>query len=294
MRPGRGLRRRLGLMRAVARDPDLLWVPPGHFYSPVPSRDDRARASAVAARTRELPGVDLRPEHQLALIEELAGLVADLPLGPERGEHRYGFANPFYSWGDGLTYAGMLLRSRPRRVVEVGCGWSSALLLDIDELRLGGATDITFVEPFPEVLEGLARPGDLDGRLLRTPVQQVPVEVFTALDDGDVLFIDSTHVSKAGSDVNHLVFEVLPALRPGVLVHVHDVLHPFEYPAGWLREGRAWNEAYLLRAFLQFNAAFSVELMSTWVAREHAGWLSEHLPDYLRNPGGSLWLRRTA
>ncbi len=289
-----GLRRHLQTLLAVGRDRHLVWVPPGHFYSPLPSRADQARAQVVATRQTDLAGVDLRPASQVALLEELAAVVGDLRLTTDPGPHRYGFDNPFYSWGDGLTYAGMLMLHRPRRVVEVGCGWSSALLLDVDELHLDGGTEITFVEPFPEVLEGLARPGDLEGRLLRTPVQEVPAEVFGALDDGDVLFIDSTHVTKAGSDVNHLVFEVLPSLRPGVLVHVHDVFYPFEYPPAWLEEGRAWNEAYLLRAFLQYNSAWQVELMTSWVARGHAGWLREHLPDYLRNPGGSLWLRRTA
>jgi hypothetical protein len=124
-------------------------------------------------------------------------------------------------------------------------------------------------------------------------VQEVPLEVFDALRDGDVLFIDSSHVSKIGSDVNHLFFRVLPRLAPGVRVHVHDVAGNLDYPREWLDEGRAWNEQYLLRAFLMYNRAFAVEFFTGWLFNRRHAFLREHLPLCAEGGGGQIWLRRT-
>ena len=185
----------------------------------------------------------------------------------------------------------MLRHLAPKRIVEVGSGWSSCAMLDVNDRFLRGGATCTFVEPYPELLRDLT-PGDhLDIRAM--PVQDVELELFTDLGDGDVLFIDSSHVAKVGSDVNHLVHEVLPRLRPGVVVHVHDILFPFEYPREWVLQGRAWNEAYVLRAFLEFNAGYTVELFLSHLAARHRDALAAALPLAMRSPGSSLWLRRT-
>jgi methyltransferase family protein len=276
------------------RDPTLDYVPPGHFFSPVPGRADREAAIAeLDRRLASIPGVELHVDGQMKLLERLARWYEGLPFsdGPD-GRHRYHLENPHYSYTDGIVYACLLQELRPARVVEVGCGWSSALLLDVDEEMLGGGTDITFVEPHPQTLKRITRPGDLEGRLRQTPVQAMTLEPFTALVDDDILFIDSTHVARCGSDVNYLFFEVLPRLNPGVYVHVHDVFYPFEYPVKWLREGRSWNEDYLLRAFLQFNSAFEIVLFADYMVREHKDWFAERMPKCLLNSGGNIWLRR--
>jgi len=129
-------------------------------------------------------------------------------------------------------------------------------------------------------------------RIVPSRLQDVPLATFEALESNDILFIDSTHVGKTGSDVNHLFFEILPRLASGVHVHVHDIFYPFEYPKEWVYKGRAWNEAYMTRAFLQYNAAFRIALMNTFMQRFHADFFREKMPLCLRNPGGSLWLRR--
>ena len=95
-----------------------------------------------------------------------------------------------------------------------------------------------------------------------------------------------------GSDVNYLFFEILPVLEPGVIVHVHDVLWPFEYPRTWVLEGRAWNEAYLLRAFLQYNSTFEVMLFNAWIGQAARDLAAELMPEFLVNPGGSFWMRK--
>jgi hypothetical protein len=154
-------------------------------------------------------------------------------------------------------------------------------------------TAFTFIDPDTSTLDALLRPGDRErATIVRAKLQDVPLTTFDSLEANDILFIDSTHVSKTGSDVNRIVFDILPRLAPGVHVHFHDVFYPFEYPKEWVYEGRAWNEDYILRAFLEFNDAFEIVLFGTWLARFHRELLGELMPLTLENPGGSLWLTR--
>ena len=275
------------------RDVYETWVPPGHFYSPFPDLVDYdRRGAALREPDRELLGIDLREQEQLELVEVLGALVADIAF-PERpdGTTRYWFDNPAYSYGDGTVLHGMLRLLRPRRIVEVGSGHSSAMILDTVEGWLDG-TQLTFVEPYPELVQGLLRPGDAERVMIHeVAVQDVDLHLFEALEAGDVLFIDSTHVVKPGSDVNHLVFEVFPRLRRGVWVHLHDIFFPFEYPEAWVREGRAWHEAYLLRAFLLFNPRFEIRWFQDLLWLRHRDRL-ERLPWVTTNPGANLWLEK--
>ena len=118
------------------------------------------------------------------------------------------------------------------------------------------------------------------------------MDVFSRLRAGDVLFIDSSHVSKVGSDVNYIFFNILPALQTGVRIHFHDVFYPFEYPEQWILNGRSWSEAYLLRAFLQFNQTFEVELFPNHLIRFHPEFFQKHMPLCVKDPGGSIWIRK--
>lgn len=272
------------------------WVPPGHFYSPIPNLDElRAReANVFAEPPTSLAGIDLRVEDQLRVVQALAAFYPEMPYPRTRGDDtRYWFENPFYSYADAIFLYGMLRYLQPRRVIEVGSGFSSAGMLDTDERFLGSSIDFTFVEPYTGQLDALLRPQDRERvRIIASPVQDVPLETFDALEANDILFIDSTHVAKIGSDVNRIVFDVLPRLRSGVHVHFHDVFYPFEYLKDWIYEGRAWNEDYILRAFLEFNNVYRVVLFGTYVARFHGQLLARTMPLALENPGGALWLRR--
>jgi hypothetical protein len=292
------LRAEVRRLRTLEEDAAKVWgfAPPGHFYSAIPSlaqvREQEQRLFGPPPRT--VPGIDLREEHQLALLEALLPYYAEVPF-PERPtrQFRYHFENPAYSWSDAIFLHCMLRSLRPRRIVEVGSGYSSCAILDTRERYLDEGVECTFIEPHPELLRSLLRPGDEAGiRVLPQEVQTVSLEVFAALRAGDVLFVDSTHVSKVGSDVNHLFFEVLTRLAPGVHVHFHDVFYPFEYPREWILEGRSWNEDYLLRAFLTFNRGWEIVLFNTFLEHFHSEWFERHMPLCLRNPGGSIWMRR--
>ena len=109
----------------------------------------------------------------------------------------------------------------------------------------------------------------------------------------DILFVDSSHISKVGSDLNHIVFNILPALRPGVVVHFHDIYWPFEYPQEWIVDSkRAWNECYVLRAFMQYNDAFEIMLYPQYLRHKHGALMRELWPSWWDEPGSALWIRK--
>lgn len=270
------------------------FFPPGHFYSPLPDDREIAEAFARGGFGPPFPGVDLREDAQRGLLEALAAFYPTQPFpeSPTPGR-RYHLDNPSYGHFDGLILHCMLRHLQPRRVIEVGSGFSSAAMLDTNELSLGNRMQLTFIDPDMSRLRPLLREGDAGVvRLIERRVQDVPLEEFEALEAGDVLFIDSSHVSKIGSDVNRLYLDVLPRLAPGVHVHIHDVAGNLEYPREWLEEGRAWNEQYLLRAFLMFNDVFEVELHTVRMINRHEDFFRERMPLCLRGGGGQLWLRR--
>jgi predicted O-methyltransferase YrrM len=198
-----------------------------------------------------------------------------------------------FDHGDGVMLYSVLRHFKPSTVVEVGSGFSSALMLDVNEKWLDQSMDLTFIEPYPDRLNSILKPGDRStATIIERPVQDVDLEVFSNLESGNVLFIDSSHVCKAGSDLHRLIFEVLPALKPGVIVHFHDIHWPFELPRVWADMGRAWNEVHILKAYLSFNPNFEILLFNNWLAWGHAERVKALLPEWSDESAGSLWLRR--
>jgi len=275
---------------------DAGFVPPGHYYSPIPDfkKIEQDEHRIFTEWPRSIPGIDMREQEQMALARELAAFYPDMPFKVERTEGlRYHLFNPSYAYSDGVILHCMLRHLRPRRLVEVGSGYSSCVTLDTNDLFLGQQLQITFIEPYPELLHSLISDADRQRvTILRQPLQTADLALFDTLESGDILFIDSTHVSKVDSDVNRLFFEILPRLRSGVYIHIHDIFYPFEYPAESFRARRAWNELYLLRAFLQFNPQFQIVFMNTFLEHFHEAFFKEHMPYCLVNRGGSIWLRR--
>lgn len=284
--------------------PILAFAPPGHYYSPIPSRHDVARYAAekFAQGPESLVGLDLNVTGQLAMIRALGPLTRDLTFSEEHaGETRYYWENDGFAPGDATALAAMLRHFRPRRIIEAGAGYSTAVMLDVSDRYLTPPPALECIEPEPERLRSLLRPGDEERLTVHeTIVQSLPLSFFTRLEANDILFIDSSHVLKLGSDVTFLLLDVLPRLAPGVVIHVHDIATPFEYPPEWYDEGRAWNEAPALRAFLAFNRSFEVLFFCDYLVRFQRDALATHMPLVLRQPKAfaegnaavSLWLRR--
>jgi hypothetical protein len=277
----RSLDRRFNVIHT---NPFLRAARPGHYYSPIPEMSEvEARQEQLFDRRRqEVPGIDLREPEQLDWLETCRDGLAEAPSQ----WRRYKLDNAFFSNGDACVAMAMLRHVRPARVIEVGSGFSSAAMLDASDGWLGGQVRFTFIEPYPERLLGVLGAQAGDHEVVIDQVQNVPASRFLALRANDILFIDSSHVAKIGSDVNYLIAEVLPALAAGVIVHVHDIFWPFEYQQRFVRHGWAWNEAYMLRAFLQFNARFEIVYFADFIAQCHPERVEPALRDV-----GSLWLR---
>lgn len=278
--------------------------PPGHFYSPLPDlREVRQRGAEIESCDNDLPALALRKTEQICLAEGLGCFFNEMPF-PDHASNgfRYFLDNPFFGFGDGIVLYSFLRHFRPKRIVEVGSGFSSAAMLDVRDRFFEEPLALTFIDPYPERLKSLLTPADANCcQVVVAPVQQVVMRIFRDLEENDFLFIDSSHVGKTQSDVLHLLFRVLPALQKGVLVHFHDIMWPFEYPRCWLEEGRAWNEAYFLRAFLQFNSVFEVVYFNSYMALCHAEVVERTMPSALKKPSrketvgnSSLWLRKIA
>jgi predicted O-methyltransferase YrrM len=272
------------------------WVPLGHFYSPIPLIEEikKQEAEIFDQIPRSLPGIHLNEQTQLDLLNQFQKYYAEQPFESHKSKHlRYFFENPSYSYSDAIFFYCMLRHLKPKRVIEVGSGYSSCVLLDVNQLYFENQVACTFIEPYPELLESLIQENDRDHiQILAKPLQAVATEQFAELSAGDILFIDSTHVTKVNSDVNHIFFRILPSLQSGVYIHFHDIFYPFEYPKEWVYEGRAWNEAYLLRAFLQHNSEFEIQFCNTFLEHFYEDKFIAEMPLCLKNRGGSIWLKK--
>lgn len=272
------------------------WVPSGHFYSPIPSIEEiKLKEDEIYKNIPgEIPGIDLNVEKQIELLNKFKEYYIELPFEPyKKGKLRYFFENPNYSYSDAIFLHCMVRYLKPKKIIEVGSGYSSCVVLDTNELFFENKISCTFIEPYPQLLLSLIREGDKENiNLIQRNLQDVDINLFSELSAGDILFIDSTHVSKINSDVNYIFFKVLPHINSGVYIHFHDIFYPFEYPKEWIYEGRAWNEVYLLRAFLQYNKEFKIQFYNTFLEHFYKDKFVSEMPLCMKNTGGSIWIKK--
>jgi Methyltransferase domain/Domain of unknown function (DUF4214) len=283
--------------RHLASHAVTMCFPPGHYYSPIvdPSALGQRTRDLLATRSSPLPAVNLNLSGQKVLFHELSRCFERVPFGAcASPANRYYYDNPFFSCGDAIILFSMIGHLKPRRIIEVGSGFSSACILDtIDAWQMKNVR-VSFIDPDTDRLDTLLRPEDRSRvEVIRRPLQELPLTMFTELQAGDILFMDSSHVVKTGSDVSFAVFDVLPSLSRNVMIHFHDCFLPFEYPAEWvLAENRSWNELYFLRAFLMYNPAFAIRFFNdAFVAHERA-LVAARMPEILKNTGSSLWIEK--
>jgi hypothetical protein len=272
-----------------------------HYYSPVPDIVD-LRTRRVWDRRSPLAGIDMRAPQQLILLAELGsefGAECRWPHGPSRDESEFYTDNTSFSYGCAAATHALVRKLRPRRVIEIGSGFSSRVIaaaLRRNEKDSGKRAEYTLVDPFPENrLEQL--PGV--GRVLRQRVELLDADLFQTLGENDILFVDSGHTVRTGGDVNFLVLDVLPILAPGVVVHFHDIPMPYEYAVTYFTNPQFrmfWTEGYLLQAFLCHNAAYEILLAMNFLMRDHAAMFRSAWPHYdptiHRFPSHSFWIRR--
>lgn len=270
------------------------FVPTGHFFSAVTNAHDRTAIQRRSSDASPPAEIDFRYESQWELLESFLPFLESFPFTEEKSpDQLYYLNNPAFGYADGIWLHCMLRVNRPKRVVEVGSGHSTCMLLDTKRIFLNSKTKISCIEPYPELLQNLVGKDIALMEIHPEKVQETSLEKFDQLEAGDILLVDSSHVSKTGSDVNHIVFEILPRLKPGVIIHFHDIYWPFEYPNDWIQEGRCWNEAYLLRAFLAHNSSYNVLLYPNSLYPNNLAWFEKRVPLSLKVKGGSLWIQKS-
>jgi len=310
------------------------YVPPGHFYSPIPSLQEiRTHENKIFnVIPHNILSVDLNEFEQVGLIEIFAKYYKELPYhldkniydimidmknryyslnsddeqkrniissyqeilaNKEKMNLRYFYENTSFGLADAIALFCMIRHVKPRKIIEIGSGYSSCLMLDVNELFFNNSIQCTFVDPYPESILSLIHNEDKQKiQIVQDRVQDLDIDIFSSLERNDILFIDSTHVSKVGSDVNHIIFNILPSLQREVFIHFHDIFYPFEYPKEWIYEGRSWNECYILRAFLQYNLSFKIIFYSSFMKCFYENLLKTNMPLFTTDSGGSFWIQK--
>jgi hypothetical protein len=244
-----------------------------HFYQPV--FDPDAVAERTWGRRHPMPGVAFAPERQLEHLDRLAPFARECDWPARAGSAPgYHYRNAAFGYSSACLLHSMIRLHRPARVVEVGAGMSTLVAagaLAANEAAGAPAADLVAVDPYPSPVLAAVPEGRL--RVIAAPVEDVPLEEFASLRAGDLLFIDSSHVVRTGGDVTFLYLDVLPRLAPGVLVHVHDIQLPYDYPRVYA-DGESgpryfWTEQYLLQAFLAGNRHYEVLIAGHFLQRDH-------------------------
>jgi len=261
-------------------------VTPVHFYEPIP--DTQSLPETLWSQPSKLVGIDMNDSMQLDLLQNHFSKFRDeyetVQAEPPPGQKR-----PFRGTDALIAYC-MVRHFQPRLIIEVGSGFSSLVLSHAAARNESSA--LICIDPFPGEFFRKSNISALRS-LLETKVEDLDVEFFSQLDSGDILFIDSSHTVKMGGDVNYLFLEVLPRLKPGVIVHVHDIFFPFEYRRDWIvKEFRFWTEQYLLQAFLAFNSQFEVLMANSYLNHYYLTELKAAFPNLRRWIGGSFWMHR--
>jgi hypothetical protein len=258
------------------------------YYSPIP--DLSTLPDGVWDEPDPMRGIDLDLDAQLRRLDGLTALIAEFSTAQRDG---YDASNASYPPPDARLLYAVVRELRPASIVELGSGQTSRVIAEAcaANAAAGSPSDYRAFDPFPvgvdESLVGLSA-------LERIPAQEVPEEVFAALSAGDILFVDTTHTVKIGSDVNRIILRILPMLAPGVIVHFHDIGLPYEY-SRYLFEEYAlyWAEQYLLQAFLSMNPSFEVLYATAALCRDRRGEVERVGLAGASESGSSFWIRRT-
>lgn len=240
-----------------------------------------------------LAGIDLNEANQLELLSKVFPRFQPefnrIPYGPTNNPHEFHFNNGNFDGTDALVFFCMLRHFEPQIILQTGSEF--ALRLAAQASREDGTSRLICLESAPSEL--LQKPFPGLSQLIQKPLQETPLRHFEELAANDILFVDSSHVSKIGSDVNCLFLEILPQLKPGVIVHINGIYLPWEYPRPWIDQNLwFWNEQYLLQAFLQFNSDYEVLIANNYLGQKYNRVMRSVFPKSPWWGGSSFWMRR--
>jgi len=259
---------------------------PKHYYVPIADVNELARTKNKWAKRSNMPGIEMDLEEQIRFLRD-----SILPFQSEYvGSKIYleglqGEFGPGYGFIEAQAYHAILRWLKPRRVIEVGSGVSTHCAIEAAKLNAretGQRAEIVCIEPNPTPFIRASRAI----QLIPSRVEDVPIELFESLGDGDLLFIDSSHAVRPGGDVIYLYCEVVPRLRPGIVIHIHDVYFPFTYQNDLLSSLFQWSETGMLQTLLVNNDRLKILLCMSMLHYERPDELRKVFPEYIRRPGG--------
>ncbi len=268
-------------------------ITPVHFHHPIP---DTRELERVYPRPSMVSGIDLRPEFQLKLLQEVfPQFSAEYDAFPTQPSNSLSFYldNDAFAGIDPHVYYCMIRYFQPKTIIEVGSGHSTVLgsqgvsknntdvkLIVIDPWPRDFTRD--FISSAPPYIEHIQQ-----------KVEELDAEFLAQLQENDILFVDSSHVVRTAGDVCFLILEILPRLTRGVIVHFHDIFLPFDYPKEWVvEEHNFWTEQYLLQAYLTENSHAEVLFASNFISHEYPEEVRRTFPRALRWSGASFWIRK--
>jgi predicted O-methyltransferase YrrM len=269
----------------------------GEYYSPMyDTRELSQQKEKLWPREpRETIGLDWREPNQLALCRVFARQrYGEFPESATGDPVEYFVENGQYPPLDAWVLEAVMRYYRPRRMIEIGCGFSTLVSAWVNREHFDSKMSLTCIEPYPRQFLTDGTVAGIDGLRIEK-IQDTPLDLFELLERDDVLFVDTSHTVKTGGDVTWIFEEILPRLAPGVIVHIHDFFLPLEYPEPWVLEGWGWNEMYLVRSFLTFNEAFEIVWGTVYMLVNHLADVLSAFPNYQRYQamgGASLWIRR--
>lgn len=269
-----------------------------HYYEPMYNYKKHLQHSLRDERS--LPGIDLNEAGQINWLEQFdyAAELASFPLNPSADRLFY-YKNPNFSEGDAECLYSLIRLKKPRRIIEIGSGFSTMMAREAIEQNQREDAAYTCrhicIEPYEmqwlDAVDGI--------EVIRQKVEQMDTSLFRQLEADDMLFIDSSHVIRPQSDVLTEYLEILPILSKGVLIHIHDIFTPYDYLDQWLLdEVKLWNEQYLLEAFLSCNPQFEIILALNFLSHRHPARLEAKFPmmrgQVEKIEPGSFWIRKVA
>lgn len=267
-------------------------------FNPIP--DTRYLKDDLWSKDSELSGVDFNEQQQIELLSLFQNQFKKEYEAFEKTHsakpYIYHINNGMFESVDGEILYCMIRNFKPKRILEVGS--PNAAFLCVQAISKNKEDDekysceLVAIEPNSNEIMKAGFPGL--SKLISEPIQNVPESEFTKLEENDIFFIDSNHVVRIGSDTTHEYLNIIPRLKKGVIIHVHDVFLPAEYPKWVLGLRRFWNEQYLLQAFLAFNSSFKVLWAASFMHLKHSDMLEAAFSSYKKTQRwpGSFWMQK--
>ena len=277
------------------------FVNAGHFYSVIPNITKNYNNTNI-----KILNLDFNENEHKKILNEINNYLQnfDNEFGyknslERQNNFKYSLINESFGWMDARLLYYFLQKNNPKKIIEIGSG-NSTLLMYNTKIIYNLNYEIICIEPYPsDYLIKLHNEGKIT--LINNCLENIDLSIFTTLTENDILFIDSSHVVKLDSDVIFYFTKIFPLLNKNVLIHIHDIFYPYDYPLDWIKQGRFWNEQYFLYVFLQYNNKFKIKFCNSYSQFKYPEELKriqintyEKKNNIINNDdifsGGSIWL----